>query len=58
MPLRAAARRYGTSVSTLRRRDKEGRIRVAKRGGRTLVDVAIADAFFDGLPSVKSRSLK
>jgi excisionase family DNA binding protein len=51
LSLRDATRRYGTSKSTLylliQRRD----IRAIKFGGRTLVHVASADAFFDAQPT-------
>jgi excisionase family DNA binding protein len=51
--LRDAAKRYGTSKSTLYVLIKRGHIRAVKHGGRTLIDCASADKFFDGLPEVK-----
>jgi excisionase family DNA binding protein len=51
--LKDAARRYGTSKSTLYLHIARGSIRAIKHGGRTLVDVASADAYFDNLPLVK-----
>jgi excisionase family DNA binding protein len=48
-----AVRRYGTSRSTLYLLIKQRKIRAIKRGGRTLIDVASADAYFDALPEVR-----
>jgi excisionase family DNA binding protein len=53
LAVNVAVRRYGRSRSTLyvliRRKD----IRAVKHGGRTLIDRASADKFFDNLPEVK-----
>jgi hypothetical protein len=51
--LRDTVRRYGTSKSTLYVHIQHGNIRAIKFGGRTLVDRASADRFFDALPVVK-----
>jgi Helix-turn-helix domain len=51
--LKAAALRYGTSKSTLYLLIKRGNVRAIKFGGRTLIDCASGDKFFDGLPEVK-----
>jgi hypothetical protein len=53
LSLKDAARRYGTSKSALYVHIGRGNIRALKFGGRTLVDCASADRFFDGLPEVK-----
>jgi excisionase family DNA binding protein len=53
LSVKAAARRYGTSVSTLYVHIKRGIFRAIKFGGRTLIHVASADAYFDGLPEVR-----
>jgi hypothetical protein len=52
LDLRSAVRRYCTSRSTLYVHIRRGDIRAIKHGGRTLIDVASADKFFDGLPEV------
>lgn len=55
LSLKDAARRYGTSRSTLYVHVKRGNIRAIKFGGRTLIDVASADKFFDTLPDLHLR---
>jgi hypothetical protein len=51
--LKSAVKRYETSRSTLYLHIRQGHFRAIKHGGRTLIDVASADRFFDGLPEVK-----
>jgi hypothetical protein len=53
LDLKSTARRYGTSKSTLYLHIARGDIRAIKHGGRTLVDCASADRFFDALPEVR-----
>ncbi|SED42636.1 DNA binding domain-containing protein, excisionase family [Rhizobiales bacterium GAS191] len=52
MSLREAARRYGTSKSTLYRRCDEGKIRLIRHGSRTLVDAASIDRFYNDLSPI------
>jgi hypothetical protein len=53
LSVKATARRYGTSVSTLYVHIGRGKIQAIKFGGRTLICIRSADAYFDGLPLVK-----
>jgi hypothetical protein len=50
LSLKDAARRYATSKSTLYIHIKRKDFRTIKHGGRRLIHVASADAFFDAMP--------
>jgi excisionase family DNA binding protein len=54
LSVRGAARRYGTSKSTLYLHLKRRNIRAIKFGGRTLIEVASTDRFFDSRPEFKA----
>jgi excisionase family DNA binding protein len=58
LSVRNAAKRYGTSTSTMYVVIKQKKVRAVKFNGRTLVQVASGDAYFDGLPEVKLASPK
>jgi excisionase family DNA binding protein len=45
---------YGIGRTKLYELMKDGAIRAVKLGGRTLIDVASADAFFEALPEIRS----
>jgi excisionase family DNA binding protein len=47
---------FGIGRTKLYELIKAGAIRAVKLGGRTLIDVASADAFFEALPEMRSPS--
>jgi hypothetical protein len=51
--LRDAARRYATSKSTIYIHLARKDFRAVKFGGRTLIDCASADKYFDALPPIQ-----
>ena len=52
LPLGVYCALYGDSRSTAYRRHKAGKLRLVKRGGRTLVDVDSAEADAASLPEL------
>jgi hypothetical protein len=58
MQLKQAARYLGTSRSVIYVRAGEGRLKLVRHGGRTLVDMDSANKCFDGLPEVKPSKPK
>jgi excisionase family DNA binding protein len=53
LSLKAAARRYSTSKSTLHLLIKRGHIKAIKFGGHTLIRRSSSDEYFDSLPEVR-----